>query len=122
VWPAGLISAVTIAASLLHFYRLYIKRDHRLKTLRSGLPVLLAAGSATLATGVYGTLYELNRTMVEVIMNTEKSLLYLTDWAMKCSAMMIFSLFSAIAAAVIWYIFMDKVRRIEIAEASWLFE
>lgn len=122
VWPIAAASAVTLAASIYNFYRLYLKKDHYIKTLRKGLPVLIASGGVTILIGFYGTLYELNRTMAKIIMDTEKTMIYLMRWAMECSSMMIICLLSSIAAGLLWYIFMNKVGKIEIAEASWLFE
>jgi hypothetical protein len=122
VWPLLVLSFGTLAVAVFQAYKLYIKKDHSVGRLQSGLPWLLAMAGLSLLTGFLGSLLEMYRSVVMSTEHVERSLVYLVDWALRCSAMMIVSLLVAIAAAVIWFVLMAKVRRIEVAEAAWLLE
>ena len=120
VWPVLAAAALTAALAIYHFYRLYIKKEHAVRKLRAGLAALLLTVGACLLTGIYGTLYEMSRTMARIIKDVDQTWGFIAACGIKCSALGIISIMAAVISAVIWYILMDKVRRIEIAEASWL--
>lgn len=120
VWPVLAAAAVTITLAICHFYRLYIKKEHAVRKLRAGLSALLLTAGACLLSGIYGTLYEMSRTMARIIRDIDQTWGFIAACGIRCSALGIISILAAIISAVIWYILTDKVRRIEIAEASWL--
>lgn len=122
VWPVLGISLATLSIAVFQSYRLYIKKDHDVRRLRAGLHWLLAGGAFSLLAGLTGTLYEMHRSVALSVAEVEKALLFLVDWALRCSALMIVSLDVAIAAGIIWFVLMNKARSIEIDEAAWLLE
>ena len=119
---ALLFALAAIVITIWQIYKLYMKKDHDTRTLGDGLPWLLAAGAASLLSGLLGMMYELHRSALMAAGEVERSLLFLVQCALRCSAMMMVGLLTAIAIGIVWFVLMNKVRRIEIAEAAWLME
>ena len=122
VWSILLFALAAIVITIWQIYKLYMKKDHDTRTLGDGLPWLLAAGAASLLSGLLGMMYELHRSALMAAGEVERSLLFLVQCALRCSAMMMVGLLTAIAIGIVWFVLMNKVRRIEIAEAAWLME
>ncbi len=122
VWPIVGLSFGTLVLAMQQIYKLYIKKDHDVKKLHDGLPWLLALGGASVLVGIYGWVLELYRSVLLIMGDVQMMLLYITRWAISCSAMMIVSLFAAIMAGLAWFILTNKVKKIEIAEVAWLLD
>jgi hypothetical protein len=122
VWPALLIGVAAVGIFLAKAYQLYVKRDHRVRGLRRWLPTLLMLTCASLANGVLGYFLTLHLTMARIAGEFEKGGIYLLDWLVGSTATMILSLLVAILAALLWFLLMDKVKRIELAEAALMLE
>jgi hypothetical protein len=122
VWPLAAVSFAVLALAISETYRLYLKKDHDVKRLRSGLPWFLAMGVLSLATGWCGFVIELYRSTQMGIARADMLLPHLVEWGIRCSAMLIVSMLVALAAGLVWFVLADKVRRIEMAEAAWLLQ
>jgi len=122
VWPILTLAVAILALAAYHAGRLYILRRHRERNLRRGIHWILGLGTASLVVGFTGFTVELYRTVLRGVDDTSRALVYFVGWALGASATLIVSMFVAIVAAVIWFVIVDKVKRIEIAEASWLIE
>jgi hypothetical protein len=122
VWPVIGVALVMLAAAIFQAYKLCIKKDHRARGLRVGVHRLLAFGGLSLLTGFCAFCIDLYQSVQMGVAGTEKILAYLVDCAIRCSAMLLVSLLVTIAAGLIWFVLMDRVRRIEVAEAAWLLE
>jgi len=122
VWPILIFALAALVITIWQVYRLFIKKDHDIRTLGVGLPWLLAAGAASLLVGLMGMMYEFHRSALMAIDEVDRSLVFLVETALRCSAMMMVGLVTAIAIGIVWFALMNKVRRIEIAEAAWLVE
>jgi hypothetical protein len=122
VWPVLGFSLMTLSIAICQIYRLYIKKDHEVRRLRAGLDWLLAGGLLSLLAGITGTLYEMYRMALFSFAEVDRALIFLVDWALESSALMIVSLDVAIAAGIVWFVLMNKARSIELDEAAWLLE
>ena len=134
--PVMAIGSVSALLAIRKFYLLYLKKEHDLRRLRKGLtPFLLLAG-LSLFTGTFGYFIELALaedkflwygqylffTIPSRVFDVYGGIIYFINWMMKTSAMIITSIFVAIVSAMFWYIFQNKVTKIEIAETSILLE
>jgi hypothetical protein len=122
VWPVTVLAAAILALTVMHAGRLYVVRKHDIGNLRRGINWILGLGAASLGTGFAGLTVELYRALLRSIDDARHALVYLIDWALGASATLIVSILLAIIAAVIWFVLVNTVKRIEIAEASWLVE
>jgi len=132
IWPVLLTGFAIIIIGLVKVYYLYIKKDHNIRTLRNGLDWLLFLGGGSLSFAALGYYWELYRIgSLNLLLDTK--LLYLinlqdeqfagsieiiTQWLIKCSSMILGSLFVALLAALIWFVLLNKVIKIEISEAE----
>lgn len=122
VWPILMFALAALVITIWQIYKLFIKKDHYIRSLGVGLPWLLATGAASLLTGLLGMMYEFHRSALMAVAEVDGSLVYLVDCALRCSAMMMVGLVTFIAIGIVWFVLMNKVRSIEIAEAAWLIE
>jgi hypothetical protein len=122
VWPAVGISFVILIITIQSIYRLYIKKDHNIKTLRSGLPWLLALSCASLLNGFAGYTWEMYRASMAFAGSADINLVPIVQWGINSSAMVVASLWATIVAVLSWFVLMGKAKSIEIAEAAWLLE
>jgi uncharacterized membrane protein len=122
VWPAIVVGVAAVGIFLGKTYQLYIKKDHRIRGLRRWLPTLLMLTCAALFNGVFGYFLTLQLTMTRIAGEYEKFGIYFERWLVGGTATMILSLLVAILAALFWFVLMNKVRRIELAEAALMLE
>ncbi len=122
VWPILLFALAALVITIWQVYKLYIKKDHDIRTLGVGLPWLVAMGAASFLTGLLGMMFEFHRSALMAADDVERSLVFLVESALRSSAMTMVGLFTVIAIAIVWFVLMNKVRNIEIAEAAWLIE
>jgi hypothetical protein len=122
IWPILAFGAAALAIAAYHSVRLYILRKHAVRGLRRGIHGILGLGAASLVVSFGGSAVELYRATLRGVDDTPRALVFFVDWALGASATLIVGMIVAIVAAVIWFVLVDKVKRIEIAEASWLIE
>lgn len=122
VWPILLFALAALVITIWQIYKLYLKKDHDTRTLGVGLPWLIAPGAASLLTALIGVLYEFHRSAGIAVEEVDRSLVFLVECALRSSAMLMVGLVAAIAIGIVWFVLMNKVRSIEIAEAAWLIE
>lgn len=132
IYPVLGVSLTVILISIPKIYQLYIKKDHQIKNLRTGLSIIFGLGVLNLVIGVMGYVIELylaeDTALLFVnhlayIITTQEigsaaRLSDITTWMMKSSSLIMFTLVSTILIAFIWYILMNKVLKIERAEAA----
>jgi len=125
------ITFISFIVSLTKIYSLFIKKDHTIKKLRKGLPLILFFGGMSLFVGVTGYFVELLR-IGNVGMFLETKLFHLIiiddnfdnviEWFMKSSSLIMTGLLAAIVSSAFWFILYNKVIKIEQAEAAILLE
>lgn len=135
IWPILGIGCIIIVLAIVKFYDLYIKKDHNFKNLRTGLDSILFFGGASLLTGTIGYYIELysaggfgvllESKLVFLVVTTnglDETARYIADWMIESSSMVMTSMFVAIFAALVWFILVNKVIKIEQLEAEVLLE
>lgn len=136
IWPVMTIGSISCILAIRKFYLLYLKKEHNLRTLRKGLTPFLVLAGLSIFTGILGYFVELALTQDKFlwygqylfftitprVFDLYGGIIHFITWMMKTSAMIITSMFVAIISAVFWYIFQNKIMKIEIAEASILLE
>ncbi len=135
IWPILGIGCIVIVLSIVKFYNLYIKKDHNIKNLRTGLGSILFFGGASLLTGTIGYYIELYSAggfgalleaklifVVHTSTGFDETSRYIADWMIKSSSMIMTSMFVAIFAALVWFILVNNVIKIEQLEAEVLLE
>ncbi|MHC4943677.1 MAG: hypothetical protein ACYTG7_11730 [Planctomycetota bacterium] len=120
IWPATVLSLVVLGLGIKKLYQLFIKKDHKQKTLRSGISALLFLGFANIFTGLFGFTWELYFAMQRMQMDVDRAGDLFVQWLLGGTATMIFCLLAAIIAALIWFVLDSKASRIEQAEAAYL--
>lgn len=137
IWPILGIGSIVLVLAIVKFYNLYIKKDHNIKNLRTGLGSILFFGGASLLTGTIGYYIELYsaggfgalleaKLIVIVYTNLDvgfdETARYIVDWMIESSSMIMTSMIVAIFAALIWFVLVNKVIKIEQSEAEFLLE
>jgi len=122
IWPILAFAAGAAAIALARAYALFVKKDHHIKRIRSGLDALLALSAASVLTAVFGLLLELYRSFGRSVSDVERTLLYSSDWLLRSSALITAGLLVAILVCIIWFLLYRKVVRIEQAEVGFLWE
>lgn len=122
VWPIAAVSFYALIMTLINIYRLYIKKQHDPRRIRSGPAPILAAGVVCLLTGFAGLTFELYSTARSIMADSAGALGHIVEWGLSSSAMMMAALLAAISAGIAWFILDNRARKLEAAEMSWLFE
>jgi hypothetical protein len=122
VWGSLTIAALAAVTGIGKLYRFYLKQDHRMRTLRNGLPSLLFLAGGGFVIGLYGYLYELYRAASRSAADFEGVWFYIIDWLVRGSSAAIVSLWVCILSATLWYVLETKAGRIEQAEVEILLE
>jgi hypothetical protein len=122
IWVVTAIALIAVAFALAKSYQLYIKKDHGVRRLRTGLPSLLMLGCASIFTGWFGFIAGMYHAMSGIAGGVERPDLCIMNWLLGSVATMIASLMVAILTALLWFLLIGKVRRIERAEAALLLE
>jgi len=120
IWLVLGIALSAAILSLAKFYNIYLEKDHRITKLHTGLPAFLFLAGASLVIGAYGLFIELYLSACKMIDHAEKTFFFTIQWLVKSSSLIVFSLLVAIFAALIWFIFYNKVKKIERAEITFL--
>jgi hypothetical protein len=123
-----------IIISLIKSYQFYIIKNHNVKLLQKGLPAILYLGGANLFLGIFGyitELYSTTRTMmysgmfdviITVLEHGDPAFFNSVERVMKCASMAMVCTLVTILTALIWFILINKVKKIELAEAAFLLE
>ena len=121
-WPLLGLAAAALLIAVGKTYQLFVKRDHRPRSLRRGLMLLAALSSAQVAAGlglvvidVYGWLTAL----ISIWPQSPEDPLALL---LRGSALAIIAMFGAIASTVVWFFLNQRVARIEVQEAQLLLQ
>jgi hypothetical protein len=122
IWPLVFLAALALAVTLAKIYKLYIKKDHHVRRLRDGLPALLFLALASLFVGWFGVIWDLYAAMSVAVTSNVHPAIPFSQWIFESTATMIVAVFIAIITALAWFLILNKVLRVERAEASLLLE
>ena len=129
VWGPVVMAFAIAALSFNILYRLYIRRDHRVRQLRKGISTIFYAATASLVINIFGVVYELlwtiNTTLAVIhrsLKDIDMWLYYFVHWVLRTSGTSVISLWIFILGIMLWYFLDSKVRRIEATEYQVLLE
>jgi len=117
-WPILAFAATGLLIGATRIYSLFIKKDHDVRRLRSGLNPLLGLAMLELVLGFGGAWVGLFVAVVKILDDIEHSGIYLFDWMLKGSATLCFSMIAAMLLALTWMVLVARVAAIEQAEAA----
>jgi hypothetical protein len=132
VWAIFILAIIAITVFVQKIYQIYIKKDHRLATVKRGVPFLLFVSGLSLLTcmwGYYWQLYNfkeyghiLETKMIYLLHTTDGSFPQvfkdLVDWMIASSSFVMIGMLAAILFGFMWYFLMIKISKIEEAEAA----
>ncbi|MBN1561471.1 hypothetical protein JW998_14565 [candidate division KSB1 bacterium] len=131
VWPVWGISIAGLLLFLQKFYQLFLIKNHNLRTLRNGLGTLALLGLLSAVLGLCGYFYELLAngmrtvlpggsliTVVCTVTDSAKQIIDIHNCYIRTSTVMMASLFVAMLIGLLWYVLMNKIAKIEMAEAQ----
>ncbi len=113
VWPLLALDVIALGIVVTKLHSLAVRRDHRIRSLRSGLGTLLFVAAGSLAVGVTGLLFELFFFLRGFAAGQLDK-----GWPIAVSTMMIVAMVTAILAALAWFVLSRWVARIENHEAD----
>lgn len=134
VWPILSVFSSIMAISLIKFYHFYIKKDHLIKKLHNGMSSILVLGTVNLFIGVGGFLTELYLAGTNgllfisnlcFLINTvgeesSKTIGEIVGWMLRSSSLVMICILCTIFTALLWYVLMNKISKIEQAEIVFL--
>lgn len=136
IFPVLGIFLTAILISIPKFYQLYIKKDHQVSKLRTGLSLIFGLGALNLVVGITGYVMELYLAADNALLfvnhlayiittqerGSHQTLTDITTWMIRSSSLIMFTLVATIVIAFIGYMLMNNIWKIERAEAAVLLE
>ena len=127
IWPVLLISGIIVIQSLIFIYILFIKRNPNIRKVRSGIHSILFFGAMCLLLGLLGYFIEIFMTdnyflflgpMMLVLLHDGRPdyiefLSQIPGWYVKCSSLIMFSIFISIFSGVVWHVLLRKLIKTE---------
>jgi hypothetical protein len=92
------------------------------RRLRDNLPALLFLALSSLFVGCLGLVWDLYAAMSLAVTSNVHPAIPFNQWIFESTATLIVALFVAIITALAWFLVLNKVLRVERAEASLLME
>ena len=130
VYPILVLLIFTIVLWCTKFYQLYIKKDHDLKRLRTGMSLFKFMWVASLFIGLYGYFIELYLSgaktlflgplFIITIVRVDEILPSIMDFMIKSSSLMMVCMLVILIIGVLWFNLTQKVSQIEQAETEFL--
>ncbi len=120
VWPILVIGAAAGLIVVAKFYQLFVKKDHRIRILRTGLPLLLLCAGGSLLIGGFGFAVGLFRVLEKLAIDLEGLWLYVVEWLLAAAPVALLGMLVAMATALFWLMLIHAVERIEQMEVATL--
>ena len=117
-WFTGVLIISMFGIAVSKFYGLFIKRDHTIRSIHRGLPLLIFFSYLAFITGTLGFFVEMQGS-IETMMRSgaggiDTALIHLA----RCFSVISFGFASATAGAVVWLILTMKIMTIEDQEQA----
>jgi len=136
VYPISVFFLVILGIIISKFYQLYIKKDHRLQKLRTGINSILYLGLLNILIGSLGYIFEILSSGAQGIMfvpfllilidtSPPEAVLMLNDiigTMIRSTSLMMVCILVTMITALFWFGFMNMIAKIEYAEAIFLLE
>jgi hypothetical protein len=127
VWIIYILTIIAFAVFTQKMYQIYIKKDHRLSKVKKGIPFLLLISGLSLVSCMWGYFWQLYNfkewghileTKMIYLLHTRHPLYPMVDWMISSSSFIMIGILAAILIALMWYFLMNKISKIEEAEAA----
>jgi hypothetical protein len=136
VYPISIVFLGIVIISISKFYQLYIQKDHDQLKLRSGMNLIIDLGIINILTGGFGYIFVILSSggvgefyvpfllIIFTVTSPEslQMLITITQTMIKISSLMMICILSTMLSALIWFGLMNKISKIEQAEAEILLE
>jgi hypothetical protein len=122
LWSGAVIGIAALVLFLVKARRLFLGPLPAPRALRHRLPTLLFLACAACFNGVFGFFVTLFVSLMRIAADFERAAPHTVDWLLRSTTTMILSLLAAILAALLWFVLISKIRRIELREAARLVE
>lgn len=120
VWPVMAITVACLVFAASRYYAAFLKQDHDSRRLRTGLTWLPTLAGINLLIGFYGYWIGLYSVAREIAGSETDIPTLVFNWLSRGSAMLMVCLLCVIVILMLWYFLVNKVSRIEEAEAALL--
>jgi len=133
VYPILGIGLLSIVVSIRKFYSLFLRKDHDLSTLHSGVTPIVVLGAANFFIGAWGYLIEIYShgggialpagSLINVIITVDPSQAQMDGLAgcfIRSASVVLAALFIASLIALLWFMLVSKISQIEQSEAEYL--
>lgn len=136
VYPISVFFLVIIGIAISKFYQIYIKKDHSLNKLRTGINSIPNIGILNIFIGGFGYIFEILASggqgimfvpFLLIIIDTSPPdavymLVDLVNTMIKTTSLMMVCILSTMITALFWFGLMNKITKIEHAEAIFLLD
>ena len=113
IWMLSFLAVSIFGVALSKYYSLYIKKDHEISGLHSGLSLIFFLGILSILTGLNGFFFELYKASMNIITEAEKMQIYFPMAIKRSLSLVAVSFVIAVCAALVWFIFTLKTLYIE---------
>ncbi len=130
VYPILTVLIMAILLWLIKFYQLYLKNDHNVKRLHSGLNLFKIFGTVNLFLGMFGYFIEIYLSKAEIhflgplfilfIKDVHKTLPSLVELMFRNASLILVCMLALMITAIFWLNIKQKINNIEQAEAAML--
>jgi len=121
IWILSFLGVSLFGISFSKYYSLYIKKDHGIPSLHSGLSLIFFLGVLSILTGINGFFYELHIAFMNIAAETEKMQIYFPMAIKRSLSLIAVSFVIAVYAVLVWFIFTLKTLYIEQLEKNVLY-
>ena len=119
VWPIVGFAVAAVLFAACKLYVLSFQKPPDLRRLRSGLGALLFLAAASLVVSACGFFYHLRWYAFQTSEKAPETVFMMFgDWTLAISSMMIIGLLTAIFTALVWFLLVNLVSRIENREVD----
>ena len=132
IYPVTAFFLVAALLALIKFYQIFLKKDHKIQSIRNGMDTLLVLSFTCLVLGIFGYFFELfyagqyallfDTKLIYIIQTTDANfdeiLSAITFWMVKSSALLIYSFITSLISISAWFFILNKIINIEQAEVE----
>jgi len=122
IWPLIGTAFAALIVTLIKAYKLYIRKEHDIRRLRGGLPLLLLLAGVSLVIAVYGFSTEVYLAMNRIIYDMDNAFAYLIDLSITGSSLFVAGILSILFIALAWFVLVSRVLTIEREEMVYFLE
>ncbi|MFC1543680.1 hypothetical protein ACFL4Y_00295 [Gemmatimonadota bacterium] len=119
-WPVLAAGLAGLLTALTKVFQLFIKRDHRRRGLRQGMPALLTLAIGSSAAGLFGFSIELYLAIGRLRFDHGGLWPIVFEWLQRGAPVLMLGLLLTMVTALFWFSLIHAIQRIEQSEVSYL--